>query len=480
MLELVEADLRAGTSFGDCHIHRWLSLADLEQLERRRSDVAEQHDYVLARLNRLMPDGTDLDALTDDEKAALYDALVRYALTLKPVHGEVKANTLYHALAFKLQRGLFDLDLFVAFLALPLPTQYPILSRPHDPSSSLQLTMSRGRLFPPVQPLYQALVTDLVRHFYEVEKEKKVDKAFGSHLDAAWLRQQCAIARLGAVEELSDADREKYAGWLGRELTQERDREILSFQPSTTAPDVVPSYRVGEAMELTLHLKNVGRSLLVKVYRVNAAAYYRMQGKEIDVAALDLAGVVAHYEDTVALPAYSAYRRFTHTLSVSALLAGSTEHGVFVCEVTAAGQKARALLRRAALSFLSHDTSNGVLMQLFDARHLHRYHQRPRARGRSGLRVERRRIHPAALRRRSPSSAAAGAHRHGQRRLRVLVAGNVGLPQRGSTLWTRRCTSRSRVCLPVVRATSSSGRASRSTSERWLCPCCRRCMCTST
>ena len=367
VLELVEADLRAvGTSFGDCHIHRWLSLADLELLQKRRSDVAEQHDYVVARLNRLMPDGGDLDALTEDEKAALYDALVRYALTLKPVHGEVKANTLYHALAFKLQRGVFDLDLFEAFLNLPLPTQYPIVSRPHDPSSALQLTMSRGRLFPPVQPLYQALVTDLVRHFYAVEKEKKMDKLFGSFLDAAWLKQQCAIARLGASEELSDADREKYAGWLGRDLTHERDREILSFQPSATAPDIVPSYRVGEAMELTLTLKNVGRSLLVKVYRVNAAAYYRMQGKEIDVASLDLAGVVAHYEDTVALPAYSAYRRFTHKLSVSALLAGSTEHGVFVCEVTAGGQKARALLRRATLSFLSHDTTNGILMQLFD------------------------------------------------------------------------------------------------------------------
>ena len=131
----------------------------------------------------------------------------------------------------------------------------------------------------------------------------------------------------------------QYTEWLGPEASSARDKELLSFLPSAASPASTPAFAVGDAMRLTLTLKNVGRSLRVKVYRINAAAYYKGEGKEIDPAALDLSGVVAHHEEIVDLPAYSPFHRFTHTLTLSDMLKDAGARGVFVCEATAKGQK---------------------------------------------------------------------------------------------------------------------------------------------
>ena len=169
------------------------------------------------------------------------------------------------------------------------------------------------------------------------------DRVFGLRLDRQWLREQCAIAQLETHEELSVTAKEKLVSWLGwsnaAALSGEKNKVVLSFQPSAFSPNTPPSFTATEQMSLTMSLKNVGTSLLVKLYRVAATTYYRMQKKEIDVATFSLDGVVAHHEETVTLPSYSPYHRFTHTLPISSYLPSPTAHGVFIVEVTAQGKE---------------------------------------------------------------------------------------------------------------------------------------------
>ena len=384
LVELIAADLRLHvTTFGQHRVHSALSGDELEQLHKQWPDVALQSAFVAARLDRQVPDG-GLDGVDEEKKAAWYEEQAKLVLSLPAVHNDLKANTLYHVLSFRLQRPAVPLerDVFLAFLALPLPARYPLLSdadRPRllkrEPPQMVNLRVSRGVLFPPINQgsgfptLIQEYTQRLYRELPEEKKCDKLDDLLAQYVAADWVHQQRAIARLETVDNLSAALQEKYQGWLGGQLMEVRDKEILSFLPSSSSRATTPAYPIGDPIELTLTLKNVGRTLLVKVYRINAAAYYRMEGKEVDVANLDLGGVVAHFEQTIELPDYSPYHRFTHPLAVASMLGEAGVRGVWVCEVTAKGQKVRALVRRGCLSYLSHPIANGVLLQLIDVDH---------------------------------------------------------------------------------------------------------------
>ena len=385
LVDLIAAELKASKStFGSVRVHSMLSAEELEALSRQYSDVQLQPSFVSAQLERMRPDG-GLDGLTAEEKAAWYEAQAAFVLPLAAVHNDLKANVLYHVLAFRLSQpprpnARLDVKLLLAFVALPLPQSHPfVVDASHrakrEGMRAVNLQFERGPLFPAVARSQHgglpAVVAEYVQRLY---REQATEKE-GAQLDAqllpflnadGWLLRQRAIARLESVESLSAADQAQYTDWLRPEAASARDKELLTFLPSSASPATTPAFAVGDAMRLTLTLKNVGRSLRVKVYRINAAAYYKAEGREIDPAALDLSGVVAHYEETIDLPAYSPFHRFTHTLTLSDMLKDAGARGVFVCEATAKGQKVRALVRRGALSFLSVETPSGVLVQVFD------------------------------------------------------------------------------------------------------------------
>ena len=311
-----------------------------------------------------------------EQKTAFYDQQVAYVQTLSDAHLDIKANTYFHALAFKLQQGVYDEQFFYKhYLALPLP--FPIVQpKPYPASPSLNLQYGRGRLFPPVQQRHNELIVEYVQHFFaqqrasdrlDVDDTVAFDKQHGKRLERNWLREQCAIAQLQAHEDLSATAKEKFVGWWkAGGHNNERHNVVLSFLPSTFSSNAPPSFTATEQMKLTLTLRNVGTSLLVKLYRVASTTYYRLQGKEIDVANFNLDGVVAHHEETVQLPAYSFYHRFNHTLDISSFLQTPLEHGVFIVEVTAQGKKVRALLRRGALTLLSEPVPAGILIKVFN------------------------------------------------------------------------------------------------------------------
>ena len=385
LVELIAADMKASKStYSIERVHSLLSAEELVALRSQYSDVALQPAFIAAQLDRMIPDG-GLERLSVEEKAEWYEAQAAFVLPLAAVHNDVKANVLYHVLAFRLSQppkpnSRLDVKLLLAFIQLPLPSIHPFvveqsLRSKREGQTTVRLGFARGPLFPALQQVQSSTLPLLVEEYVQrlfreqtTEKEgNELEKQLLPYLNAdGWVHRQRAIARLETVETLSPTEQAQYTEWLGHQMASVRDKELLSFLPSATAPPTGPAFAVGDPMQLTLTLKNVGRSLHVKVYRINAAAFYKKEGREIEPSALDLSGVVAHHETTIDLPAYSPYHRFTHTLPLSTMLGSAGARGVFVCEATAKGQKVRALVRRGALSFLSVDTPSGVLVQVFD------------------------------------------------------------------------------------------------------------------
>ena len=373
LLNLVLYDLQeSGKPFGDRAVHRMLPLSDLVELSKRWPDIEQQQNYVLKRLERMQPDG-GLEWLTVQQKTAFYDEVVAYVKTLSDAHFDIKANTIYHALAFKLQQGVYDDELFYKhYLALPLP--FPLVRPTGSSPTTVNLHYGRGALFPPAQERHNDLIVEYVQHYFaqqlasdrlDVDDTLAFDRIHGKRFERNWLREQCAMAQLQTNENLSATAKEKFVGWWkNASLATERHNVLLSFLPNTFASNSPPSFTANEEMNVTMTLKNVGSSLLVKVYRVASTTYYRLQGKEIDVATFNLEGVVAHHEETITLPAYSVYHKFSHTLPISSFLPSPTEHGVFIVEVTAQGKKVRALLRRGALTFLSEPVPAGIVVKV--------------------------------------------------------------------------------------------------------------------
>ena len=112
LLDLLVYDMSANSiSFGGRNVHVMLPLSELKQLSKRWPDIEQQQQYVMMRLERMLPDG-GLDGLTVEQKMACYDEQATYCHTLSEAHVDIKANTYYHALAFKLQQGIYDEQLF--------------------------------------------------------------------------------------------------------------------------------------------------------------------------------------------------------------------------------------------------------------------------------------------------------------------------------------------------------------------------------
>ena len=391
LLELIVLDMALHQSaFGSLRVHSMLTTEQLLQLSRQRAEVAEQSGWLQAVLQSMKPDG-ELDALNAKQRLDWHASLCSFVLQLKArlLHWQTVADVLHAALSFQLQQGLYDLQLLREFLALPLPAASPLKAREQtasqkQPVPSVAAAALGSQPQAPLQHRYQPLLDAFIRRFFgqreteaptDAASRRELSKLLESRVEPHWLRQQQAIARLQAVDDLTQAEREECEAQLSAgQLREERERRLLSFSACMDESDspvnaLRPSAFLSAELPLSLTLKNVGSQLLVKLYRLDALQYYRLQAKEVDAAALQLDGVVAHSEWTEQLPACSAFRRFTRTLRLTEKLDAQQQQqrGVFVCEVTAAGLKARALLRRGLLSFVSRCSVRGVQLQLFDA-----------------------------------------------------------------------------------------------------------------
>src|SRR5207248_3050326 len=114
-----------------------------------------------------------------------------------------------------------------------------------------------------------------------------------------------------------------------------------------------------EAVRLEVDLKNVP-SLVVKVFRIDAVAYFLARGDEVDTA-IDLDGMIASHERTITSDA-PAMRRVRQIVE----LPECARPGTYVIELIGNGRSSRALVRKGSVRHTVRVGAGGLVVRVLD------------------------------------------------------------------------------------------------------------------
>lgn len=354
LVALVAEDLAAMDSggFGSLGIHNRLTAAQLEELARARPDLRNQGAYVKAAMARLRP-GADEDWRHDKAQAGAYiDRMLAFTRPLAPLHNSLKAHVLYHKLAHTRSLGKTDKALLLEYLALPRQRHYqsPALL---ESDEARRYPAYLGQGFSPASLLPavgddEALVRDLL---LDLLRGADTPAEFLPFVNDTYLKHLHVEAKVTAG--LGDA--EAWASGMPPEMFRQlRERVDIDFAATSKT-----RFRADEPVRLEVLVKNVP-SLIVKVFEINAANYYREKGREIDTD-INLDGLVANSERVIAsnLP---PLRRESRTIA----LEGIDKPGVYVVDLIGNGRSSRALIRKGALRPVVSQTPVGHQVTVVD------------------------------------------------------------------------------------------------------------------
>ncbi len=136
-----------------------------------------------------------------------------------------------------------------------------------------------------------------------------------------------------------------------------RDRRVLQLSTANTR-----HYSAGDAVVVRVTTKNVGQELLVRVFRINAGAYYRANGREVEDSIV-LDGYTPHSLFTVKIAGENNSKFLQSSCSVNV---DAEARGVYVVELLAGGLKCRAVIRKGALRVVQEPHPDGQLATLLD------------------------------------------------------------------------------------------------------------------
>ena len=337
LVALVAEDLGTKDSggFGSLGIHNRLTAAQLEELAKAKPDLRNIVAYVQAAMARLRP-GADEDWRHDKAQAGAYiDRMLAFTRTLAPVHNSLKAHVLYHKLAHSRSLGKVDKALLLEYLALPRQRHYQAKALLESDEARrytafLGLAFGQASLLPAVGD-DEALVRDLL---LEQLRDADTPAEYLPFVNDTYLKHLHVEAKVTAG--LGDA--EAWASGMPPEMFRRlRERVDIDFAATSKT-----RFRADEAVRLEVMVKNVP-SLIVKVFEINAANYYREKGREIDTD-INLDGLVANSERVIASN-LSPLRREARVIA----LEGIDKPGVYVVDLIGNGRSSRALIRKGAL-----------------------------------------------------------------------------------------------------------------------------------
>ncbi len=351
--KLVIEDLSARHSrgFGSHSVHREMLLAQLEDLLRRKPDLLNQGKFVNAYVSKLRGRG-DVDVHDPKEHQAYLERLWTFVSRLAPVHNSLKAHVLYHRLVFDRDHGVYDADRFDAYLALPRSVNYGnrkylALDQNRRYRANLNSNFRNQTLLPVVgndEPLVRSyllkafLTATSTRHY-----ERFVDDTYLKHAFA----EAKILAGLGDMEQW-------YSMLPPVRYKALKERVDLDFAFTRRT-----HYGADDAVTLELAVKNVP-TLIVKVYEINAANYYREQGRQVNTD-INLDGLVANRETTYRYPD-PPLRRVTRRFEFPEL----SGPGTYVVDFIGGGQSSRALIRKGELRLLEREGSAGHVFTVVD------------------------------------------------------------------------------------------------------------------
>ncbi len=337
--------------FGSHKIHAQLLTPQLEACLKLKADLLNQSNFVNTYLTKLRP-GWDVD-LKHDTKAreAYLDRLWAFVSRLAPVHNSLKAHVLYQRLVHDRALGTYDKDRFMAYVALPRSAVYARHDYIHAKSRrqywvNLRANYSRYTVLPPTGN-DEPLIRSYLMHFFATEDSYK---PYMTYLKDTYLR--AVFAETKAVLGLGDAE-QWYSTHPGdfKALTERVDLDFAYTNKTL--------FGVDEPVKLGLNVKNV-KTLLVKVFEINAMNYYRENGREVDTD-ITLDGLVANSEKVVKY-AEPPIRRVARTFTFPEL----NTRGTYVIEFIGNGRSSRALVRKGKLRFLSRTSTAGHVFTILD------------------------------------------------------------------------------------------------------------------
>jgi hypothetical protein len=279
---------RRSSGFGSMKIHRAMLLAQLDECVRLLPKLRDNSNFVNAYVAKLHPN-PDVDWKHDDaEKEAYLDRLQGFARTLSTAHNSLKAHVLYRRLDHERSKGRMPKALFLEYLKLPRPARYvnPLYlgRREHRGRyANLGANYATVTLLPTVSN-DEPLVREYLAHFFLGGDRRE---PYGQYIREQYLKEVYAETMILAGR----GDMEEWYSLLDNPAKYQalKERVDIDFAPTNGkcfAPD--------EPVAIDVFVKNV-KTLIVKVFEINTANYYRDGKKEIDTA-VDLDGLVASEE----------------------------------------------------------------------------------------------------------------------------------------------------------------------------------------
>ncbi len=338
-------------AFGAYTVSRLLTLAQLEELVAKKPDWINHPAMLQAWLPKLQP-GADSDwKRNPDQIVAYLDRMKAFADRLAPLHNSLKANVLYQRLVHDRKQGTLNKARFLEYLSLP--RQQPYMAKEiNESENSVRFPANLGvnyeslTLLPPVQT-DEELVRAYLKHFL-VEAESP--REFERFINSDYLNN--VLAEVKVENGLGDAER--WASLLPPETFKTlRERIDIDFAPTNKT-----EFAVDEPVVLDLFVKNVP-SMMVKVFEVNTANFYKTNLREIDTD-INLDGLVANEEKTHVYqesPLRRIARKFEFKLD---------KPGVYVIDFIGGGKSSRALIRKGRLQSLISTTPGGQAVTILD------------------------------------------------------------------------------------------------------------------
>jgi hypothetical protein len=354
LVQMVADDLQYKHSggFGSINIHNQMLRNQLEQLVSKMPELFKNSNFVLAYLRKMQP-GEDTNWQQNDEiKLALLEKMYQYVRPLEPMFNSLKAHLIYHILDLKRRNGIYDQALFIEYLKLPRPVSYikQTLLESNEGRNfrvDLNANYSSSTLFGRVGSDEQ-----LVRDYLQALLVDKNDTGiFQSYIETNYLNRVFAETKI--VNGIGDME-QWFSLLNAQEVKELKERIELDLLPTNRLV-----IRPQDQISLDVRVKNV-KKLIVKIYKLNLASFYRENMAEVTTA-IDLDGLVANEERLLDYP-QPEHRRHVEKFTFPEL----KDNGVYVVELIGNGMSSRALIRRGQLYFAERSGPAGQLFTIFN------------------------------------------------------------------------------------------------------------------
>lgn len=354
LAQLVAEDLKAQNSggFGSMNVHRLMTVAQLDELLRLRSDLINQQAFVYARIAKLQPNADEIWRHNPVQANAYFARLWEFVGKLAPVFNSLKSQVLYHWLVLDRSQGRYDRAKFMEYLKLPRFQPYMSKDMLEKDQSrrypaDLNADFRTVTLLPAVGPDEKVVRSYLKNFFIEANSPQE----FEPYVNDVYLRHLFAETKI----ELGLGDPEQWASQLPPEqFKQFKDRVDIDFAPTNPT-----YYTVDQPVKLDVSIKHIP-TLLVKVYEINTLNYYRQNSTEVNTD-INLDGLVPNEELTFNLNE-SPLRKVAKSFEFPKL----NKAGVYVIDFIGGGKSSRALIRKGKFHTLVSNGTAGHVVTVID------------------------------------------------------------------------------------------------------------------